>query len=312
MNLISVIIINWNAMEYLKGCIQSILGNTEGGAVEIIVVDNGSTDGSVRMIQDDFPGVVLIRNESNVGFARANNIGIERAKGDYLFFINSDVVVLENCMAPLKDFLDSNRDVGLVAPQILNGDRTVQTSCVRFPSLWGSLCRMVAADKIFETKEFFHGQLSQVTPGDKMREVEVIKGCFWAARKDVVLDVGLLDEGFFIYAEDWDWCRRFEEKGYKRVYYPECKAIHFGGGSSRMEPMRFFLERNKANLMYWEKHEGRPRTCIYKCLLVVHEILRWSAFRIMKAFGPAEAENEAEYKISRSRTIIKKILSGAL
>src|ERR1017187_8350071 len=135
---ISVIIVNWNTKDFLEQCLTSLTLTPSNRSIETIVVDNGSSDGSPEMVEDKFPQVKLIRSHENLGFARANNLGIQNSSGRYISLVNSDVKVLPGCLDALADYLDRNPGVGNVGPRILNGDMSLQSSCRRFPSLWNN------------------------------------------------------------------------------------------------------------------------------------------------------------------------------
>jgi hypothetical protein len=208
------------------------------------------------MVEKLFPEVTLIRANENLGFARANNLGIQRARGDLLALINSDVVVHPGCLERLARFLDSHGDVGLVGPKINGGDGRVQITCRRFPTVWNLACCAFALDRLFARWPLFSGFEMRHWDYNCQGEVDVLSGCFWLARRRAVEQVGGLDERFFFYAEDIDWCKRFHDAGWKIVFVPEATATHFGGGSSSNAPLRYSIEMLRANLTYWRKHHG--------------------------------------------------------
>lgn len=241
---------------------------------EIIVVDNASSDDSVQMVKKEFPKVKVICNEANLGFAKANNIGIKSSKGKYLYLINSDVVVKENCIKGLYDFMEQNIDIGVTGPQIIGPDGNRQRSCMGFPSIWNIFCRVFALDTICPSSKLFGGYLMTYWKHDTIKKVDIINGCYWVVRKTALADIGLLDENFFIYGEDMDWCKRFNDGGWPVVFYPYAQAIHYGGGSSANTPLRFYIERHRADLHYWEKHHGKFARKIASILMIMHESVR--------------------------------------
>src|SRR5208283_2298136 len=205
---ISVVIVSWNAKDFLEQCLRSLADSPTSLRSEIIVVDNASTDGSPEMIETIFPQVKLIKSDQNLGFAKANNIGIRESTGRYVSLINSDVKVLGNCLDPLAEYLEQHPDVGNVGPRVLNRDMTLQSTCRRFPTLWNNFCEASGLSKVFRGSRFFSGEHMFFFPHDRELDVNVLVGCFWMVRKETFKDVGMLDEDFFIYAEDVDWCRR--------------------------------------------------------------------------------------------------------
>lgn len=296
---VSFIIVSWNGREYLRQCLSSISSNGGAGiAAEIIVIDNASTDGSPEMVAEFFPGVVLVRLQENLGFAKGNNIGIARARGRYLALVNSDVELRKGCMETLVQFMDTRPKVGLVGPRILNADGSLQSSCRRFPRLWRVACRTLALDDIFP-------RLTH--PAHESGPVDVLSGCFWFARKAAIDEVGNLDERFFMYSEDVDWCRRFRDAGWGVQYVPQAEAVHYGGASSRNAPVRFYIEMYRAQLQYQRKHGGPLAALAFGALVFLHQAIRWAGQSLVAAVRPA-ARTDAAYKARRSLACMKWLL----
>jgi GT2 family glycosyltransferase len=293
---VSIIIVSWNAKEYLVGCLMSIY-EEELDQTEIIVVDNGSSDGSPEAVEELFPEVTVIRAGENLGFAKANNVGIMASRGKYVCLINSDVVVLGGCLEALKKQMDTDESAGLVCPKVLNPDMTLQPTLRRFPSLKGALFSAIGLDKL------------NYLPHDAVIEAEAVSGCFMLVRRAAINQAGLLDERFFFYAEDKDWCRRLKDCGWKIIFLPEAKAIHYGGSSSSSAPVRFYIELHKANLKYWRKHHGEGRTSVYLAIVTLHQALRLVSAAIIFALMPGRREGEAN-KVKRSAACIRWLVSG--
>lgn len=293
---VSIIIVSWNAREYLIACLMSLYEDELDG-VEIIVVDNGSTDGSAEAVEELFPEVVLIRSDKNLGFASANNVGIRASTGRYICLINSDVVVLDGCVSLLKDYLSSDPQAGLVCPRVLNPDMTLQMTLRRFPSITGTLLSALGLDR----KNFM--------AHDRTMEAEAVSGCFMMVRRVAISETGLLDERFFFYAEDKDWCKRISNAGWKIIFYPKAQAIHYGGQSSAAAPLRFSVEMQKANLKYWNKHHGRAKTLVYLSIIIFHQLMRLIRAAFAFALMPGKRTDEA-YKFKRSAACLKWLLSG--
>ena len=237
-------------------------------------MDNASSDGSPDAVRDEFPGVRLICNDDNYGFAKANNIGIRASTGEYLFFINSDVVVKAGCFEKMISYMDGHQDIGVLGPRILGPNGAVQRSCMGFPTLWNSLCRALALDSIFPGMKLFGGELMAYWPHDDIRSVDVINGCFWMVRRKALQAAGPLDERFFIYGEDIDWCKRFHDKGWKVVFYPEAEAVHYGGASSANAPLKFFIEMQRADYQYWKKHHTALASTAFLFIRLLHHAVR--------------------------------------
>ena len=285
---VSIVIVNWNTKALLLQCLDSIKQSTRNLSLQIIVVDNASSDGSSEAVTAQFPGVTLVCSSQNLGFAKANNKGLHLATGRYVALINSDVIVLEDCLQTLIRWMDCHADIGLVGPEVLNGDRTLQHSGKRDPNLWRLFSEALFLDKI--------PFLWQAFPGSDMKAkelannccVEVLSGCFWMARKEALIKVGGLDERFFMYCEDNDWCRRFRLAGWIVFYYKEARAVHFGGASSANAPERFFIELKRAQLQYLEKYYGNRGRIIGRAIVFLHSFLRVVLWSLIDRVEPNE------------------------
>src|SRR5262245_10344437 len=238
MSQISVIIVSWNARGYLEGCLTSLYQTASAVLHEVIVVDNASSDGSPEMVKEKFPQVNLIQAGSNLGFARANNLGIKHATGSMLALINSDVVVHPECLQRLAACIAEEPKIGLIAPKVFGRDGLIQLNCGQLPTVWNTACRLLGLDRVLGRWSLFSGFQMRNLDYSRRQEVGVLNGCFWLARRSAVDQVGGLDERFFFYAEDIDWCKRFRDAGWKIVLEPAATAIHFGGGSSGNAPLR--------------------------------------------------------------------------
>ncbi len=218
---------------------------------------------------------LLIRSDKNLGFAKANNLGIQQSRGRYVSLVNPDVEVLPGCLDSLADYLDQNPIVGNVGPRVLNSDRTLQSSCRRFPSLWNNFCSATGLATAFRKCRLFSGEHMLFFPHDRTLAVDVLVGCFWMMRREAVEAVGLLDEDFFLYAEDVDWCRRCWKAGWQVVFFPGAEVIHHRGTSSSADPVRFAVEQQRSVLHYWSKHRGLCGRMGIQSILFFHHGLRY-------------------------------------
>jgi GT2 family glycosyltransferase len=309
MHKISVILVSWNARDYLRDCLTSLRKTAGQLVIEVIVVDNASTDGSPDMVAEEFPEVTLIRSRENLGFAGGNNLGLKHASHSYLALINSDVIVHPDCLDHLVSFLESHQEVGLVGPKVLGGDGRLQRTCRRLPNLWNTTCRMLALDSLFSHWPLFSGREMRHWSHDNQADVEVLSGCFWMARRNAVEEVGGLDERFFFYAEDVDWCKRFWEKGWKVTFVPQATATHFGGASSANAPLRYSVEMLRANLAYWRKHRGIPGRTAFYLLSILHNLLRLVGRGLKRVVG-SDPRGETAYKLKRSQVCLRWLLTG--
>ena len=309
MKTITVIIVNWNTKNYLRNCLNSIYKTEIARIRETIVVDNASKDGSVEMVMKDFPKVSLIRSKQNLGFARANNLAMQRASGDIFALINSDVIVHPGCIEKLSLFFDQNENVGMVGPKVFGGDGQLQLTCRRLPHVWNTLCRTLALDRIFPFWSLFSGYEVPREKHDRFLEVEVLSGCFCAVRKKAVDQVGGLDAQFFFYGEDIDWCKRFREAGWKLKYVPEATSTHFGGVSTAKAPLKFSIEILRATLKYWKKHHGLIGLIACYILIVAHHGLRLM-IRCVKTIVDYKNTVDNRRKIKEDFVCLRWLLRG--
>ena len=270
---ISVIIVSWNACKFLEECLDSLSrGITR--ACEVIVIDNASSDGSPEMVAAKFPWVRLVRSGANLGFAKGNNLAFKHARGRYVCLVNSDVNVFAGCVDALADYLDHHPDVGMVGPRILNADRSLQNNCRAFPNLWNKFCVVFGLSRLFPSSSWFSGE--EMCWFDHLREraVDALVGCFIMTRVKAVEQFGLLDENFFMYGEDIDWCRRCQKSGWKVMFFPGVESLHYGGASSANAPQRFSVELQRAALQLWAKHRSGIECILFRFLLLLHCLLR--------------------------------------
>lgn len=226
---LSIIIVNWNTREMLRGCLSSVLVGLGKLNAEIFVVDNFSEDGSTTMVAEAFPVVRLIRNAKNKGFAAANNQALMVARGRHVLLLNSDTVVHGDVLTASVAWLDAHHDVGAMGCRVLNGDGSLQVTGSQFPSLLNLFLLTTGLSRL-PGAFFDRFQMRRWDRRDE-REIDVISGCYMLARRTAIDQVGLLDDSFFFYGEETDWCRRFQSKGWRLMFAPVGEITHFGGGS---------------------------------------------------------------------------------
>ncbi len=307
---ISIIIVSWNARHFLSKCLQSLVHEAIGLRPEIIVVDNASTDGSPEMVRKEFPEIKVICTGANLGFAKANNIGIRESSGRYLCLVNSDVEVLRGCIGSMISYMEQHPEIGLLGPKVLNPDLTLQSSVRGFPTLWNSFCRALALDKVFPKSRLFGGYLLGYYSGNRICDVDALSGAFMLVKREAVDAVGLIDEDFFMYSEDIDWCMRFHKAGWKVVYFTEAKVIHYGGGSSSNDPIKFYIEQQRSRLRYCRKHHNKFCQKSLLFIILFHHILRVIGWLIIFLFKPSNKQ-AINYKIKRSLACIRWLINAS-
>ncbi|HQZ84124.1 MAG TPA: glycosyltransferase family 2 protein [Actinomycetota bacterium] len=282
---ISVVIVNWNTRQYLLDCIESLQDTTRRAKLEIIVVDNGSEDRSEDAIRGRYPDVVLVQNGANYGFARANNIGFSRALGRYLCLVNTDVIALDGVMDSLMDQMDAEPDIGLMGPKTITREGKLRHNCRRFPTLRNAAADYLLLNRLFPSVTALEGRTLGAATYDSIHDAEVLSGCFLMVRREAFAEVGPLDEAFFFYGEDTDWCRRFHDHGWRIVYKADAQAIHFGGGSTSAYPTKYYLTMEKADLQYWRKHHRPSEVARYRLIKIVYHgvgVLAWSPVYLLR------------------------------
>ena len=198
---LSIIIVTWNAKQFVQECLASLRSYQDDDKTEIVVVDNASSDGTPDFIEQEFPWVHLIRNDSNLGFAKANNIGIVASIGNYICLVNSDVTIPSGCLQSLHGYMEVNPSVGMVGPQMLCPNGLIGRSYMRFPTVWRSVCNALGLHRVFPNSVKFSGIMMSDFNNSRTAEVDVLNGWFVMVRRDAVEAVGMLDEQFFMYGE---------------------------------------------------------------------------------------------------------------
>lgn len=266
---LSIIIINWNTRELLRNCLTSVLQEApKNHSFEIIVVDNASTDGSQELVKRLFPQVTMIVNEQNKGFAAANNQAMQIASGSNILLLNSDTLVHGNVLSKSLAYMDAHWHVGAMGCRVLNEDGSLQHSTSQFPSLLNLSIQTFGLDRLTSVSAF---QKYRMLDWDRQSEryVETISGCYLMVRKQCIDAVGKLDEAFFFFGEETDWCRRIREAGWRVAFAPVGNITHFGGGSSGALNHRRDLMLSEATVRLHRKYSGLVTAlCVYILLFV--------------------------------------------
>lgn len=252
---LSIIIVNYNVKAFLQNCLLSIKKATEKIDSEIIVVDNASDDGSIELIKKNFTDVNLIESKTNLGFSKANNLGLKISQGKFICLINPDTIVEENTFKVMIDFMEDHPEVGLAGCRILNPDGTFQLACRRsFPTPWVAFTKIIGLSKLFPKSKLFARYNLTYLDENQSYEVDAVSGSFMFLRREVYEKIGGLDETFFMYGEDLDYCYRVKQAGYKVYYVHSTQIIHFKGEStkrSNIDELKHFYD---AMRLFVRKH----------------------------------------------------------
>jgi GT2 family glycosyltransferase/lipopolysaccharide/colanic/teichoic acid biosynthesis glycosyltransferase len=279
---LSVIIVSYNVKEFLQQTLISLQKALGAFSYEIFVVDNASDDGSAKLVHEHFSKVKLIRNRENLGFARANNLALKKAKGDYIVLINPDTIAQEDTFHRLIEFMEKTPDAGMVGCKILNPDGSLQLACRRsFPTPWVALTRLIGLSYLFPKSKLFGKYNLTYLPEDAICPVDAISGSFMMLRRQAFEQIGLLDESFFMYGEDLDWCLRAGKAGWKIYYVPTTQIVHFKGESSKNVPFDSLFDFNRAMALFVKKH-FRQRYFFITYYLLLLAIWGRAGFSFMK------------------------------
>lgn len=287
---LSILIINWNTREMLRDCLTSVFEGTPAGyRVEIIVVDNASEDGSQEMVRTEFPQVIMIKNDENRGFAAANNQAMVIASGTNILLLNSDTLVHGDVLVRSLEYMNAHCNVGAMGCRVLNADGSLQHSTSQFPSFTNLAFQTLGLDRLTSLPAF---RKYRMLDWDRQSEcyVETVSGCYLMVRKQCIEAVGLLDEDFFFFGEETDWCRRMREAGWHVAFAPVGDITHFGGGSSGSLNHKRDLMLSEATVRLHRKHAGLfSALSVYLLLFAFNasRLIYWSAVGAFFKAGPA-------------------------
>ncbi len=275
---LSIIIVNYNVKEFLQNLLDSIYRASRDISAEIIIIDNASDDGSVEMVKEKYPAVILIENSENTGFAKANNMGLKIARGKYLLLLNPDTLVSEDTFTKMFAFFDSYPDAGLATCKMIGSDGNLQPACRRsFPDLWTSFTKVTGLSTLFPKSKLFARYNLTYLDENQTYEVDAISGAFMMMKREVYEKIGGLDEEFFMYGEDLDWCFRVQKAGYKVYYYHDTQIIHYKGESTRRSSL------NETRVFYEAMHIFVKKYFSYSVPII--SLIRFAIFlREMVAF----------------------------
>jgi GT2 family glycosyltransferase len=248
---LSIALVNWNNRDYLEQCLESIEAAQLPFSYEIMVADNGSTDGSQRMLTERFPYVKLVQNEGNVGVARGNNQCIQNSSGCYIYVLNNDTLVNRESIEAMVRFLDEHPEAGAVGGNLLNPDGTLQYSFCSFPTLLEEF--LIVSHMGIRLNPYFPSH-NGIYPA--VREVDWISSASIVVRRSAIEAIGLIDEDYFIYSDETDWQYRLWQAGWKVYYLPQVTTIHYGGGSFQPGGKRYTLVY-RGRMLFARKHYSR-------------------------------------------------------
>jgi N-acetylglucosaminyl-diphospho-decaprenol L-rhamnosyltransferase len=265
---LSIVIVSWNVHTLLRACLASIQDGKDTLEAETIVVDSASSDGTPEMLQTEFPWVRLIEPGENVGFSKGNNLGMEASRGRFVFLLNPDTEVVGNALPQMVTYLDAHPEVGVLGPQLLNMDGTIQSSRRRFPTAWTAFFEATWLEPIAPQAILTHFKMLDC-PDDQTLSVDWVTGAALLARREAIEQVGGMDTGYFMYSEELDWQRRIKEAGWQIAYIPAAKIIHHGGKSSEQVTAQRDINFHTSKIRYYRRYHGQLLAALLRVFLLV-------------------------------------------
>ena len=270
---LSIIVVSWNVAELLAACLDSLYAGMGSLRAEVIVVDSGSSDATAALVRERYPQVMLLAQGENIGYTRANNIGLARASGRCLLLLNPDTEISDGALARMVAYLDANPGVGIVGPYTCNSDGSYQSTRRRFPTLatafFESTWLQPLAPKTLLDRFYVND-----APPDQTLEVDWVQGSALMARREVYAQIGGLDEGYIMYSEEMDWCKRAKDAGWRVVYLADAQITHHGGKSSDQVVARRHILFQTSKLRYFRKYHGRAAAQTLRAFLLLNYVVQ--------------------------------------
>jgi GT2 family glycosyltransferase len=306
---LSVVVVSYNTRELLARCLRSIAETVRGLSVEVIVVDNASTDDSAMMVAREFPDARLLVNRANRGFAQANNVGIAQCSGRYVLLLNSDAILHAGAAQAMTALLDAHPEAGAVGGMLLNPDGSFQGSHADFPRLTDELLLLVGAPRWLRPKTY-------PSRGEADSQVRCrtgwVSGALLLLRREALAGVGLLDERFFMYAEEMDLCYRLRRMGWDVYYEPAARATHWGGASSDTVPQRKRAQLYYSKWLFFRKHRSRLVAATYGTLVWAATALKLAVWLPNAASANAQRRERARQQIASYRLLLANFLQRGI
>jgi len=274
---VSVITVTWNTQDIVKQCLRHVFAQQASICYEVIVIDNGSSDDTVDVIRQTHPDARLIVNNQNRGYGPACNQGMEIANGDYILIINSDIMLDDpHLLQRIYDYARKQADVAIIGCQVKEDNHTVRMTSFAQPTLYNELCHTLGLCKLFPNSPRVAKERILWWDRKSEREVEVVSGMFMLVKRQAYQEVGGMNESFFLFYEETDWCKRFRNAGWKLRFWPGVSVIHRHGGSQSQKGdyCRFFVQFRKSKLIYFQKHYGLIACFLLRCMLLTESIFK--------------------------------------
>ena len=280
--ILSIIIVNWNTRQDLLECLDSVFANPTAAEMEVIVVDNASTDGSAEAVASTYPRVKLIRSSENMGFAKANNHAAALSTSRYWLMLNPDTLVHSGAIDRLLQYMVEHPEVAAVGPRLINPDGSGQLSIWRRPTLFREWWRLFHLDRLYPLSEYPPSTLTS----QQARRVDILHGACLLLRCDVVQGMGLFDEDYFVFSEEIDLCDRLGRAGWELHWAPDAVVTHKGGQSTRQVADAMFIELYRNKTKFFRKRRGRLAAFLYKLILLQAALARYLTGQTLRWLRP--------------------------
>jgi hypothetical protein len=299
---LSVIVLSYNTVDLLIACLRALERHPSRFPTEVLVVDNGSSDGSPEQVRKEFPAVRLIEAGANLGFAGGNNLGLQAAKGEYRFLLNSDTEVQPGALDALVECLDVHPKAGACGGQLIYPDGGLQPSGSSFITLRTVLWEQLMLDQLFPRSPVFGEHFLSEWHYRTVRRLEVLSGACLMMRAACLEEIGLLDESYFMYCEDVDWCLRAERAGWDRIFVPHARIVHHHGASSRSHRPEMVCIYNESRIVYFRKFFGGEAVRQAQRIMVFGARLRQIGWGILSLLKPSAREHMKNWSMIAART----------
>ena len=299
---LSVVVLCWNDSKVIDPCLHSIFDETEHLDYEVIVSDNGSTDGSLDLIRTKYPRVRIVENGENLGFARGNNAGIAEAQGEYILILNPDTIIHDRALEKLVRYADSHPEAGALGCRVLNPDGSLQISARPIPTLWRYLVSALWLRGLGRLSDVFSSDTYVGWQSDTEREVGFQSGCCVMFRGDLLKRLGGFDGQFFYHFEESDLCLRVWKSGHPVLFYPGAVITHLGGQSVGRFPVRFELEKYRGRYKFFYKHYGPTGAKRIRLITLINLRIRQLGYGLIRCF---RSSKPLEDRLAMYRVVIR-------
>ena len=291
---LSIVVLCWNDLKVLPDCLRSIYATTRVTEFEVIVSDNGSTDGSIEFVRSNYPAAQLLENSRNLRFAKANNVGIRASRGEYVLILNPDTIIHEGALDEMVRFADAHPEAGAFGCRVLNADGSYQESARPFRSIGGEWIAALGLRPLGYLSSAFDADTYVGWKGDTERAVDWVSGCFILVRRELVNGIGGFDEQFFYYFEDMDLCRRIRQTGCSILFHSGASIVHLGGQSTskRFPPLTFALDGQITRYLYFFKYGGAAGVRRCRRVSLASNAVRLAAYGLLQIVRPDDRNRE--------------------